>query len=38
MALIELNQITKEYQLGQTVVEALRGIDEQIQQGEFLAI
>jgi putative ABC transport system ATP-binding protein len=38
MALIELDQITKQYQLGETAVEALRGINEQIQQGEFLAI
>jgi putative ABC transport system ATP-binding protein len=38
MALIELNQVTKDYHLGETVVHALRGIDLLIDEGEFIAI
>ncbi len=38
MALIEMENITKDYHLGETVVHALRGIDLWIDQGEFIAI
>src|SRR4030065_320363 len=38
MALIEMKNITKDYHLGETVVHALRGIDLQIEKGEFVAI
>jgi energy-coupling factor transporter ATP-binding protein EcfA2 len=35
---IELNQVRKEYLLGQTKVEALRGVSLTVDKGEFLAI
>ncbi len=38
MALIEMMHIKKDYQLGETVVHALRGIDLQIERGEFIGI
>src|SRR4030065_2543033 len=38
MALIEMKNITKDYHLCETVVHALRGIDLQIDKGEFVAI
>jgi len=38
MALIEINAVTKDYRLGQTTVHALRGINLQIDAGEFVAI
>ena len=38
MALIEMEKITKDYHLGETIVHALRGIDLRIDQGEFIAI
>ncbi len=38
MALIEMQHIKKDYFLGETVVHALRGIDLQIDKGEFIAI
>jgi putative ABC transport system ATP-binding protein len=38
MALIEMKNIKKDYPLGETVVHALRGIDLQIDRGEFVAI
>ena len=38
MALIELVDVVKNYRLGQTCVAALRGIDLQIDRGEFAAI
>ncbi len=38
MALIEMERITKEYRLGETVVHALRGVDLSIDKGEFIAI
>jgi len=38
MALIEMNNITKDYHLGETVVHALRGIDLQIDKQEFVAV
>jgi len=38
MALIEINSVTKDYLLGQTVVHALRGITLEIKEGEFIAI
>jgi putative ABC transport system ATP-binding protein len=37
-ALIELKGITKNYQVGETVVHALRGVDLTIDKGEFAAI
>ncbi|MBN1664993.1 MAG: ABC transporter ATP-binding protein [Deltaproteobacteria bacterium] len=38
MALIEMRNITKDYHLGETIVQALRGIDLEIEQHEFVAI
>ncbi|MDA8140798.1 MAG: ABC transporter ATP-binding protein [Desulfobacteraceae bacterium] len=38
MALIDMQRIKKDYFLGETAVHALRGIDLQIQRGEFVAI
>jgi putative ABC transport system ATP-binding protein len=38
MALLDLDGITKDYQLGKTVVHALRGLDLQIEKGEIVAI
>jgi putative ABC transport system ATP-binding protein len=38
MALIEMENITKDYHLGETIVHALRGIDLQIDRGEFIAV
>lgn len=38
MALVELEKITKDYQLGQTIVHALKGITLQIDSGEFVAV
>lgn len=38
MALIKMTGITKDYRMGETVVHALRGIDLEVEQGEFLAI
>ncbi|MBI5605635.1 MAG: ABC transporter ATP-binding protein [Deltaproteobacteria bacterium] len=38
MALIEMENIKKDYFLGETVVQALQGIDLKIDQGEFVAI
>jgi putative ABC transport system ATP-binding protein len=36
--LIELTDVSKEYQVGETVVRALRGVDLSIRRGEFVAI
>jgi putative ABC transport system ATP-binding protein len=38
MVLIELQGVTKNYLLGETVVPALRGVTLQINQGEFVAV
>lgn len=38
MALVEATRLTREYHLGGEVVEALRGIDLSIEQGEFVAL
>lgn len=38
MALIEINSVTKDYRLGQTTVHALKGINLQVDAGEFVAI
>ncbi|MCI2425800.1 ABC transporter ATP-binding protein [Candidatus Acetothermia bacterium] len=38
MSLVKLRNITKEYQLGKTVVHALRGVDLAIDAGEIVAI
>jgi len=38
MALIEMKNITKDYYLGETVVQALRGIDLQIDKKEFVSV
>jgi putative ABC transport system ATP-binding protein len=38
MSLIEMKNIKKDYFLGETVVHALRGIDLQIETGEFIGI
>lgn len=36
--LIELHDVTRHYQMGEVTVEALRGLDLQIQQGEFIVL
>jgi putative ABC transport system ATP-binding protein len=38
MSVVELKAVRKEYLLGQTKVEALRGVDLEIEKGEFLAV
>ncbi|HUJ69115.1 MAG TPA: ABC transporter ATP-binding protein, partial [Syntrophorhabdales bacterium] len=38
MALIEMENIKKDYQLGEAIVHALQGVDLQIDKGEFVAI
>ena len=38
MELIEMEEIKKDYFLGETVVHALRGVDLTIDKGEFVAI
>ncbi len=38
MALIQMDQVTKDYRLGETIVHALRGINLEIQEGEFIAV
>ncbi len=38
MSLIQVHRVTKLYQLGDTTVRALDGVDLQIERGEFLAI
>lgn len=38
MSLLELSGITKDYQLGNTAVHALRGLDLSIEQGEIVAL
>ncbi|NLY91896.1 MAG: ABC transporter ATP-binding protein [Firmicutes bacterium] len=38
MAIVELERVTKDYALGQTKVHALRGIDLQIEEGEFISV
>ncbi|BAS26469.1 ABC transporter ATP-binding protein [Limnochorda pilosa] len=38
MALVELEKVTKTYRQGQVVVEAVKGVDLQIESGEFTAI
>jgi putative ABC transport system ATP-binding protein len=38
MILIQMQHVTKDYQLGQTTVHALRGITLQIEEGEFVAV
>jgi putative ABC transport system ATP-binding protein len=38
MALIEIDSVTKDYLLGQTLVHALKGITLEIEEGEFIAI
>src|SRR5207244_4281554 len=37
-ALIQLEEVTKTYDAGENAVEALRGVDVAIQEGEFVAI
>jgi len=38
MALIEIKKVEKEYHLGETTVPALRGVDLDIEAGEFVAV
>src|ERR1700736_5940701 len=37
-AVIEIDGITKEYQMGHTLIQALKGVDLQIDQNEYLAV
>jgi putative ABC transport system ATP-binding protein len=38
MSVIEMKEITKEYEMGASVIRALRGVDLTIEEGEFLSI
>jgi putative ABC transport system ATP-binding protein len=38
MAIISVRGVTKDYQLGKTIVPALRGVDLEVEKGEFLSI
>lgn len=38
MPAIQLEDVVKKYNLGETIVEALRGADIEIQEGEFVAV
>jgi putative ABC transport system ATP-binding protein len=38
MAIISVRGVTKDYQLGKTIVPALRGVDLAVEKGEFLSI
>lgn len=38
MDIVDLQRVTKDYELGQTKVHALRGIDLKIKEGEFISI
>jgi putative ABC transport system ATP-binding protein len=38
MPLVEMRAVTKQYRLGQTTVHALRGVDLDLEEGEFAAI
>src|SRR5690349_19718774 len=38
MPLLEMQAVTKEYRLGETIVPALRGVDLDLDEGEFAAI
>jgi putative ABC transport system ATP-binding protein len=38
MSILEFENVTKDYQLGETTVHALRGVDLAIEQGEFIAV
>lgn len=38
MNILEFNKVKKDYQLGETTVHALRGVDLDVQQGEFIAV
>ena len=38
MALVETVDVKKDYQLGETIVPALRGVDLTIDKGEFVAV
>lgn len=37
-AIVSIRDVVKEYELGQTVVQALRGVSLEVQKGEFLSI
>ena len=38
MAMLEVRNLTKDYELGKTIVHALRGIDLEIERGEFMTV
>lgn len=38
MNILEFNGVTKDYRLGEVTVQALRGVDLAVQQGEFIAV
>lgn len=38
MSFIKTSQLTKEYQLGKTTVHALRGVDIEVEKGEYLCV
>jgi len=38
MALVEMNGVTKDYQMGETTVHALKGVTMQIHKGDFMSV
>ena len=38
MPVLSLEKVTKDYRLGETIVQALRGLDLEVEKGEILAI
>lgn len=38
MALVEMNDVTKDYHLGETIVHALKGVTMEIRKGDFMSV